>query len=98
MEIALTILLLAALAAFVSVPIWRGDDPKAEAGEDPVRAELEARKQAKYRQIRDLEMDREQGKVTKADWARADAELRREAVAILREIDAQDAPPPAAGD
>jgi len=86
MEIALALMILVALAAFVTMPIWRRGQP--ERSEDPARAELEARKQAKYRQIRDLEMDREQGKITQADWAQADAELRREAMAILRELDA----------
>ncbi|MDQ3573043.1 MAG: c-type cytochrome biogenesis protein CcmI [Actinomycetota bacterium] len=85
MEIVLALMIIAALAAFVAMPLRRRGEP--EPSEDPARAELEARKQAKYRQIRDLEMDREQGKITQADWARADAELRREAMAILREID-----------
>ena len=34
------------------------------------------------------ELDREAGKLSQEDWARADAELRREAIAILKEIDA----------
>ncbi len=51
-------------------------------------ADLEARKEAIYRQIRDAELDREQGKLSQADWKRIDAELRREAIAILKRIDA----------
>ena len=47
-------------------------------------AELEARKEAKYRQIRDAELDREQGKLSQEDWRRQDAELRREAIEILK--------------
>ena len=88
MEVLLAILIVAAVAAFVTVPLRRG---AAEAGEDPRRAELEARKEAKYRQIRDAELDREQGKLSREDWARADAELRAEAIEILRELDALDA-------
>jgi hypothetical protein len=90
MEVALIALfVIAAVALFVSIPLR----PEAESSkriEDPERAELEARKEAKYREIRDAELDREQGKLSRADWARADAELRREAIAILREIDAHD--------
>ena len=89
MEVLLAILIVAAVAVFVTVPLWRGE-PAARDGsetEDPRRAELEARKEAKYRQIRDAELDREQGKLSHEDWARADAELRAEAIAILREID-----------
>ena len=60
----------------------------ARAGEDADRADLEARKESLYRQIRDAELDREQGKLSQADWARVDAELRRDAIAVLKQIDA----------
>ncbi len=50
-------------------------------------AEIEARKEAKYREIRDAELDRQQGKLSEADWRRQDAELRREAIEILRRLD-----------
>ena len=33
-------------------------------------ADLEARKEAKYREIRDAELDREQGKLSQEDWTR----------------------------
>ena len=91
MEVLLAILIVAAVAVFVTVPFWRRDHSEGEEGtttEDPRRAELEARKEAKYREIRDAELDREQGKLSHEDWARADAELRREALEILRELDA----------
>ncbi len=89
MEVLLAILIVAAVAVFVTVPLRRsgGAGQAAEPTEDPRRAELEARKEAKYRQIRDAELDREQGKLSHEDWARADAELRAEAIEILREID-----------
>ena len=61
-------------------------------------AELEARKEAKYREIRDAELDRAQGKLSEADWARADAELRREAIEILKALDEARAPAAADGD
>ena len=82
------ILIVVAVAIFVSRPL-RGDGG-APATEDPRRAELEARKETLYRQIRDADLDREQGKLTREDWARADAELRAEAIAVLREIDSLD--------
>ena len=90
MEVLLAILIVAAVAVFVTVPLRRRHDGADEGGtttEDPRRAELEARKEAKYREIRDAELDREQGKLSHEDWARADAELRREAIEILRELD-----------
>ena len=80
------IVILAAVAAFVALPLRRR--PSADkAGEDPRRAELEARKEALYRQIRDAELDRAQGKLSNGDWRRLDAELRREAIEVLRALD-----------
>jgi hypothetical protein len=86
MEIVLALILVAALAWFVARPLLPGFGRGVET-EDPRIADLEARKEAKYREIRDAELDREQGKLSKADWARADAELRREAIEILKELD-----------
>jgi hypothetical protein len=89
-EIALAIVLVVVLAWFVSAPLRGGASAELPdaAGEDPRLAELEARKEALYRQIRDAELDREQGKLSAEDWRRLDGELRREAVEVLREIDA----------
>lgn len=86
MEIVFAIVLLAAVAAFVVVPLRAGElDEKAL--EDPRAAELDARKQAKYREIRDTELDHAQGKISDAEFATQNAELRREAIEILKEID-----------
>lgn len=87
MEILLALLLLAVVAWFVTEPLRRARAAPGGEGEDPRLADLEARKEAKYREIRDAELDREQGKLSEADWRAADAELRREAIEILREID-----------
>lgn len=87
MEVLLVLVIVVALALFVSVPLRHRAAEGPPATEDPRRAELEARKEALYRQIRDAELDREQGKLSREDWARLDAELRAEAIAVLREID-----------
>ena len=89
MELVLAALILLALAAFVTAPLRRrdGGGGRHSRTEDPRIAELEARKEAKYREIRDAEMDRAQGKLTEADFRRQDAELRSEAIAILKELD-----------
>ena len=73
------------MVAFVTAPLRR--ERRAEPPEDPHVAELEARKEAKYREIRDAEMDRAAGKLSEQEWRRQDAELRREAIAILKELD-----------
>ncbi|HWO82638.1 MAG TPA: cytochrome c-type biogenesis CcmF C-terminal domain-containing protein, partial [Solirubrobacterales bacterium] len=48
-----------------------------------VRTEADARKEAKYREIRDAELDHATGKLSDEDFALVDAELRREAIEIL---------------
>jgi len=45
---------------------------------------VEAAKEAKYREIRDAEMDYRTGKLSEADWQRIDATLRAEALEILK--------------
>ncbi len=48
-----------------------------------VRTEADARKEAKYREIRDAELDHAVGKLSDEDFAAVDAELREEALEIL---------------
>jgi hypothetical protein len=88
-EIVLGLLILGVVVWFVAVPLRRSADQAApaEGDEDPAVADLEARKEAKYREIRDAELDRAAGKLSQEDWHRQDAELRREAVAILKQLD-----------
>jgi hypothetical protein len=58
-----------------------------EAAESAERAELEAARDAKYREIRDAELDYRVGKLSEADWRALDRSLRAEAVDILRRLD-----------
>jgi cytochrome c-type biogenesis protein CcmF len=51
-----------------------------------VRTEADALKEAKYREIRDAELDHAAGKLSDEDFALLDAELRREAVEILDKV------------
>ena len=94
MEVVIALVICALLAAFVIAPLRRREgDAARPARENPELADLEARKEALYRQIRDAELDREQGKLSPADWERLDAELRREAIDVLKRIDAEQANP-----
>ena len=86
MEYAIALLVLAALVALVvTLPLRRPG--VADAREDARRAELEAAKEAKYREIRDAELDFRMGKLSEADWRAVDRELRGEAIEILRSLD-----------
>ena len=82
----IVIVLLGVVVWLVSGPLRTGAGAADEA-ETARRDDLEAAKEAKYREIRDTELDREQGKLSQEDWTRQDAELRRDAVKILKELD-----------
>jgi len=74
------------------------DEPGAGAREDPAaRDELEAAREAKYREIRDAELDFRTGKLSERDYRELDAELRAEALAILDQLDAGVRPRGASG-
>jgi hypothetical protein len=55
--------------------------------EDGRRQTLEAAKEAKYREIRDAELDHRMGKLSDGDYRATDRELRAQAIEILRELD-----------
>jgi hypothetical protein len=85
-EYVLALLVLAlVVAAVLSVPLRRRGEQ--ERREETRLAELRAAKEAKYREIRDAELDREMGKLSKEDWRSVDRDLRAEAIDILRELD-----------
>jgi hypothetical protein len=86
-EFVLIAVILVVLAVFVTAPLRRAAGISGGDVEDPQIADLEARKQAKYREIRDAELDREAGKIDEQEWRRQDAELRREAIGILKRLD-----------
>jgi hypothetical protein len=78
---------LAVLAAVVLVVGWPlRARRQAEALADEL-AELEAAREAKYREIRDAELDHRTGKLSDGDFEALDRQLRSEAIEILRQID-----------
>jgi hypothetical protein len=83
------VLLLVLVPVFVGWPVFRREEGGGEEGDraEAELAELEARKDAKYREIRDAEADRAAGKLSDEDFRRIDRELRREAIEILKRID-----------
>jgi hypothetical protein len=89
MEFVLAAIALAAVVtAVVAMPVLRGG--VREHIEEDERASLDAAKEAKYRDIRDAELDYRMGKLSEADWRAADRELRAQAIEILRRLDALD--------
>jgi flagellar biosynthesis/type III secretory pathway M-ring protein FliF/YscJ len=87
-ELVLALILLLAVAAFVMAPLrHRPEPPDPGQARESQLAELEAQKEAKYREIRDTELDRATGKLSDDEFTRQDAELRNDALEILDQID-----------
>jgi membrane protein implicated in regulation of membrane protease activity len=86
MEYGLALIVLAAVvAAVLARPLRHGE--RAERQDSTRIEELRAAKEAKYREIRDAELDHRMGKVSREDWRAVDRDLRGEAIEILRELD-----------
>jgi hypothetical protein len=87
--IVLAILTLVVLV--VSAPLRRAQGPAAADAEAAPPAvaveELEAAREAKYREIRDADLDHRTGKLSDEDYEALDRALRGEAVKILRALD-----------
>jgi len=86
MEIALIALVVAGAVYLVTDPLRtrsKGADENLEAE----IAELAATKEAKYREIRDAELDYRTGKLSESDWRTLDRTMRAEAVELLKRLD-----------
>jgi hypothetical protein len=81
----IVIVLLGVVVWLVSGPLRTA--PAAEEAEAARREDLEAAKEAKYREIRDAELDYRTGKLSEEDWRALDRDLRAEAMDLLRRLD-----------
>ena len=85
MDFVIVLVLLAAVVFVVSAPLRRTKAADGTARTEV--AELEAARDAKYREIRDAELDHRTGKLSDADFEAIDRTLRAEAIEILRALD-----------
>jgi len=83
-ELLIVLAVVAGLVLFISAPLRRLSPPPEEPADV---AELEAAREAKYRELRDAELDHRTGKLSDEDYAELDTALRAEAIEILRGID-----------
>jgi hypothetical protein len=90
MEWLLVILVVAVALWLITGPLRAGGRSRDE-GASSDRAGLEAAKEAKYREIRDAELDYKTGKLSEEDWRRLDSGLRAEALELLDRLEALDA-------
>jgi len=87
MEILLVLAVLAFAVVLIVGPLRSGR----AADENPAsvdRAELEAAKEVKYREIREVELDYRIGKLSEQDWRALDSGLRADAIDLLHRLDA----------
>jgi hypothetical protein len=87
MEIVL-VLAVIAVAVFIIAGPLRQRPEGAGRGPSAERSDLEAAREAKFREIREAELDYRTGKLSREDWRALDATLRAEAVELLRRLDA----------
>jgi hypothetical protein len=90
----IVIAVLTVVVLLVSAPLRRGGTARIEERDELRRADLELARDAKYREIRDAELDYRTGKLSEADWKRLDRELRAEAIDILKRLDDLGEPAP----
>jgi hypothetical protein len=83
----LVLVVLAAAVTILSGPLRRPGPPSEPEAPDDGVAALEAAREAKYREIRELELDFKTGKLSEADFEALDGSLRAEAVEILKRLD-----------
>jgi hypothetical protein len=86
LEFLIVMAVLAGLVLFISAPLRRPARADDEVGDDRI-AELEAARAAKYRELRDADLDHRTGKLSDDDYAELDQGLRAEAIEIMRSID-----------
>ena len=85
-EYLIILAILGAVVVFVSAPVRRAVAGR-PAPEGPDLGELSAAREAKYRELRDAELDHRTGKLSDADYEELDRTLRAEAIEILHGID-----------
>jgi hypothetical protein len=85
LEFLIVLAILGGLVVFVTAPLRRLGPPAP--AQDADLPELEAAREAKYRELRDAELDHSTGKLSDADYEELDRTLRGEAIEILRGID-----------
>jgi hypothetical protein len=86
LEFVVILAVLAIAAWLVTGPLRRPAEEEDERGR-AVLADLEAAREAKYREIRDVELDYRTGKLSDEDFRALDRTLRGEAIDILRRLD-----------
>jgi type II secretory pathway component PulM len=84
-QLFLVMLVLCGAVSLMVSPLY--SKHRAARGQDPEEAALEAARDAKFREIRDAELDFRTGKLSREDYRALDSSLRAEAIELLRRLD-----------
>ena len=94
MEFLIVVVILAVVVFVLTGPLRAHGGLEAQAPEELAKtaqenelAELEAERDAKYREIRDADLDHRTGKLSDEDFEAIDRSLRTEAIEILHALD-----------
>jgi hypothetical protein len=91
LEFVLILLVLGVAVLLVTGPLRQTAAPREQDRARRAATEVEelgAEREAKYREIRDAELDYRVGKLSEDDWRVQDRALRAQAIEILRRLDA----------
>jgi hypothetical protein len=88
MEIVIVLVATVCAVVLIAAPFRSEPAVTEAAARSAERSELDAAKEAKYREIRDAELDYRTGKLSEEDWRAVDSALRMDAVELLRRLDA----------
>ena len=97
MDVLLVLVVVVAAVILIVAPLRLGRGNLGEVSVNAQRADLEAAKEAKYREIRDAELDYRTGKLAEEDWQELDGALRADALELLQRIDRLESDGPDAG-
>jgi hypothetical protein len=86
LQFLIVLAILSAVVVFVTGPLRRAAADRGRTDGTDL-ADLEAAREAKYRELRDAELDHRTGKLSDADYEELDSSLRAEAIEILHGID-----------
>ena len=87
MSYVIVLVVLAVAIYVISAPFREVPSSRETEGTENRIAELEAAREAKYREIRDAELDLRTGKLSDEDYAAVDHSLRAEAIEIMHALD-----------
>jgi hypothetical protein len=93
----IVLVVLAVAMLVITQPLRRAGRPAGggpDAGPPAMIAELEAARETKYAEIREVELDHQMGKLSDEDFEAVDRALRAEAIEILAALDAARGAPP----